>query len=1003
MDQKTTKKAAPARRKGKKGGLSWQVRSEKSSGMTAVLIIVGVVAALAGYLLQSGGVFSLHTDQDAVEQNTVRLNEIVAQNISSLITEGGDVPDWVEITNTGDASVNINHYALMLGSNIADMYSFPDCILDPGECLVVYCEGAEALGSSYAFSAPFKLEASGGDSLVLMNANGKAIDAVQLPELGNDEAYKRAADGSWSTGDPTPGVNNAATVQLQQYSSVSVVQDKVSLSEASSANTLYFADENGQFHDYVEVRNTSGRDVNLEGWYLSDSSDKLKRWSFPDVVIPAGGYLAVHCSGYNRVSDPNHLHTDFKLGSDGENVYLSRPDGHTVSMIEMPVLQTDQACSLVDGAWTTDLAPTPGAANTAEIAAQLNAMRFGDKNSELRINEIMASPTDQEHDWLEIYNGSSQAINLSGYGLSDSPDKPRKWQFPQGTSIQPGQYLGVFLSGGQAETISGFLNADFSLASAGGYTVTLSDPDGNVLDAMYAGKQYGGTAYGRIQGQQGHFYLEYSTPGSGNAAAGYRTRAAEAAASVPGSLFENGERFAVELSAPEGSRIYYTLDASDPDQGSTPYTGPIEVSGTTILRTIVYRDGCMPSLIDTQSYIFGVQNDSNVHVVSLVSDASNLYGNDGIISNYTAEWEKQGHVEIFTADGAKMISQGCGLSLHGMDSRKLPVKTFNVIARSAYGSNRFAYPLFKDRDYAEYHSFLLRPSGEDYQYSFMRDTVLSSLVADTSVMHQKYEPVIVYMNGEYYTLCYMRERINKYSVCQFEGWEGMEKEIDLVRGNKTALVGSNEHFENLINWIKNNDTTTDAAYEYLDSQIDIQNYIEYMALQIFVGNTDTLNVRRYRNHLADGKWRWVLFDLDWSFFNDTDSIRKWLTPGGTGPGNNTDNTLFIGCMKNPTFREKFLVYFGEQMATTFSTENVIARFEAHYNRIKDVLPQYEDKYNLNLDDGISRVIRYAKTRPDKLLNTYFKDCFNFSDAQMEKYFGAALDKIQEYNSGKAGE
>lgn len=1003
MDHKTNKKPASARTKRKKGGLSWEVRSERRGGMIAVIAIVGVAVALALYLLQVGGVFSLHTDQDAVESNTLRLNEIVAQNLSSLITEGGDVPDWVEITNTGSESVNLNHYALMLQSNIADMYSFPDYELKAGECLVVYCEGAEAAGSGSAFSAPFKLEASGGDALVLLNANGKAIDAVELPELGDDEAYRRASDGSWSVGTPTPGVNNAATVVLKQYSSVSVVQDQIILSEASSANTLYFADENGLCHDYVEIRNTGERDVNLQGWYLSDSSDKLKRWSFPEVVIPGGGYLTVHCSGENRRQDPAHLHTDFKLSSDGENVYLSRPDGHTVSMIEMPALQTDQACSLADGKWTVDLAPTPGAANTAEAAAQLNVAIFGDKNSALRINEIMASPTEQEFDWVEIYNGSAQTVNLSGYGLSDSPDKPRKWQFPEGTSIQPGQYLGVFLSGGQDASIAGFLNADFSLASMGGYTVTLSDPEGRVLDAAYVGRQYGGTAYGRMQGQNGFFFFETATPGTNNAGAGYRTRLDAPVASVSGGLFKSGDSFAVELSAPAGSRVYYTLDCTDPHQGATPYTGPIQVSGTTILRAIAYKDGCMPSFIDTQSYIYNVSNDSNVHVVSVVSDPKNLYGNDGIISNYAAEWEKQGHVEIFTADGVSMISQGCGLSLHGMDSRKLPVKTFNVIARSAYGSNRFEYPLFRDRDYESYHSFLLRPSGEDYQYSFMRDTVLSSLMADTSVMHQKYEPVIVYMNGEYYTLCYLRERINKYSVCQFEGWEGMEKEIDLVRGNVTALVGSNEHFENLLSWIKKNDTTTDAAYEYLDSQIDIQNYIEYMALQIFVGNTDTLNVRRYRNELADGKWRWVLFDLDWSFFNDTNSIKKWLTPGGTGPGNNTDNTLFIGCMKNPTFREQFLTYFGQQMATTFSTENVIAKFEAHYNRIKDVLPQYEDKYNISLNDGISRVIRYARTRPDKLLNTYFKECFKFSDAEMEKYFGEALDKIAEYAGKKAGE
>jgi hypothetical protein len=205
-----------------------------------------------------------------------------------------------------------------------------------------------------------------------------------------------------------------------------------------------------------------------------------------------------------------------------------------------------------------------------------------------------------------------------------------------------------------------------------------------------------------------------------------------------------------------------------------------------------------------------------------------------------------------------------------------------------------------------------------------------------------------------------------------------------------------------LDWVKKNDTSTQSAYDYIDSQIDIDNFIEYMSIQIFSGNTDTLNVRRYRNEQADGKWHWALFDLDWAFFNDTDSIGNWLTPGGTGAGRRTDNTLFIACMKNPVFCEKFLTYFGEQMATNFSSENVVARSYERYERIEGVLPQYLQKWNITLTNGLKKLVRYAEERPDKLLNTYFRDAFNFSDAQMEKYFGDALDKIQEYAAGKAG-
>lgn len=999
------KKSGKAGRSPKKGA-SWQGRREEGrSRLLAVIAVIGVIAIVAAYFLDSSALLAVKTDE-SVSSSTVRLNELMTDNISAMVTESGDVPDWIEITNTGRESVNIGKYSLLLGSLINRMYTFPEYNLAPGECLLVYAEGMDVPSSARSeWSAPFKLSPSGGETLVLMNAQGKAVDGVEIPELEADVAYRRESDGSWSAGAATPGAANSSAggAGIYRESGVHLVDGALEVTEVMTYNTLYFADENGEHHDYVEVHNKSNEDVNLAGWYLSDSSDKLKRWSFPAVILPPDAYIVVHCSGYNRRTDAYHLHTDFKIGSDGENIYLSQPDGHTVSMVEAPVLAVDQAYSLTETGWSTEIAPTPGLSNTQSSAAQMHSDVFGDRSGDVYISEVMASAVDQLYDWVEIYNGSAQAVNLTDYGLSDSPDKPRKWQFPSGTTIQPGQYMGVYLSGTEQGSLNGFLNADFAIPAIGGSTITLSDPEGDVLDAIYLPKQYSGSSYGRRQGERGTFYFESGTPGQANTAASYRSRADMAAPSVTGGLFKTGDSFSVSLDAPAGSRIYYTLDSSDPTEGSTLYTGPIQVSGTTILRTKVYRDGCMPSLTDTQSYLYDVQNDGGAYVISLVSDMKNLTGASGILSNYRELWEKEAHFELFTADGERVLGQGCGISLHGQDSRRMPVKTFNVIARNQFsGTNRFEYPIFSERDYDSYQSFLLRSSGEDYGMSFMRDTVLSSLMKDTSVLYQKYEVAIVYLDGQYYTLTYIRERMNTYAICQFENWVGMEDDLDLIKGNDSVKQGSDASFREMLSWLKSNDLSTQAAYDYIDSRVDVDNFIEYMALQIFVGNTDTLNVKRYRNVKADGKWRWILFDLDWAFFNDTDSIGKWLTPGGTGAGKRTDNTFFIACMRNPIFYEKFMTYFGEQMATTFSTKNVLARMEDHYAKIEAALPQYTAQWDVNLNSGIKKVISYAEERPNKLINTYFRNALKLSNADMQKYFGAALDAIEEYAKEKEG-
>ncbi|MBQ8506507.1 MAG: lamin tail domain-containing protein [Clostridia bacterium] len=989
----------------------------------AVIAIVGVAAILGGYLLQSSALLLGNKAASASESASIRISEVMAENASALITDTGDVPDWIEIENAGSSAVNVGKYAMLLESNVNKIYTFPNRVLAPGEYLVVTADGVTSGKANGELSAPFRIPASGGDTLVLLNAQGKSIDAVELPELGVDQSYCRDEDGAWQvSATATPGRKNSLTdASGEVKAAVNVHAGALEISEVMTSNTLYFADENGQFHDYVEIHNTSASAVNLKGWYLSDSSDKLHRWSFPDVEIPAGGYLAVHCSGEDRISDPNHLHTNFKLSRDGESVYLSMPDGQTVSAVDVPALSSSQAYSYFEGSWTTALGPTPSGENSHSSAAQFNAYYFGNRSG-VYINEIMASPSSQNYDWIEIYNGSGQAVDLGGYGLSDDVSKPRKWQFPSGTVIQPGQYMGVYLSGTEAGTLDCLLNASFALAAEGGYTVSLSTADGSVFDAIYLPRQYGGVSYGRSDGESGCFFFAEGTPGTANTTARYRGRADIAEYSVRGGLYRTGQSFTVELSAPEGSRIYYTLDCTDPTESSTYYTGPITVSGTTILRTRVYRDGYMESYMDTQSYLFDVGNEGMHRVVSLVSDPDNLTSQDrGIMikgpnatdtfpygsmnkgANFWMDWEREAHVELYMPSGEQAISQECGIKLHGQYSRAADVKAFKVIARNEYGKNRFEYPIFTDRDYEEYQSFVLRASGQDYNLTFMRDSVLTTLAEDTSVMYQESEVCVVYLNGVYYSMMYIRERITKHSICQFEGWEGMEDDIDLIKANDRVMQGSNATFETMLEWIKDNKDkcNTDEFYDYIASVIDIQNYKEYMAIEIFVGNGDTLNVKRYRNAKDDGKWRWVLFDLDWAFFTDTNSINRWLDPEGMGTGKYTDTTLFIGLMLNDRFRDEFLTYFGEQLATTFSTRSVMAKIEARYDLIDGLLPEYlqklgmsQEKYNKQL----KKFVDYAETRPTKILG-YFDGVFNFSEAEMEKYFGAAIKEIQAWSNG----
>ena len=938
----------------------------------------------------------------------VRLNEVMASNGVTLSLADGSQPDWIELKNVSGAEVWLGGYALMSGDDATQMYRFPAMAIGAGETLLLYADNGVGRGDE--LHVPFRIS-SAGENLKLLDATGAEVDAVTTPRLERDEAYARAADGTWQvTSVATPGAENEI---LAPGSAEALARDvpmqsngAVVITEVMSKTVTYARDRSGRAADYIELTNVSSASVNLEGWRLTDDKLNLAKWMFPAVTLGAGECLLVYCTGIDKRDDPSDLHASFRLAGEGESVILTNREGAATSMVAVPPLNADQAYSLVDGRWTDQLSPTPGAANT-----QTNAWAMGDavlsaSGSPLRISELSACSVDERPDWIELYNAGAENINLSGYALSDNPKNPQKWRFPQGMSIAPGEYVGVFCSG-KDRNEDGWQHTNFKLSSAGGFCLVLSREGTGIVDRVFVPRQYEGVTYGRVSGRQGFYFFAGGSPLSANNGVAYDGKLSAPEYSVAGGLFETGDSFSVALTSVPGAQIFYTLDCTEPDQTSSLYTGPIAVNGTTILRTRVYRQGYLESYTDTQSYLYDVHTEPGVYIVSLVSDPDGLTSDErGIMvkgtgdrPNYRQNWEREASFELFTADGKTAVSQECGISLHGGGSRELPIKSFNVIARNRYGQSRFDYPIFSERPYTSYKSVLLRPSGEDYCYSFMRDSLLTSLMGDSSLLYQKWELSVVYLNGQYYTLDYIRERLTVDTICLYEGWEGMEDDIDLVREETVAVSGSNASFKELLAWCKKNDTSTEAAYEYLGSQIDIQNYIEYMTAEIYTGNTDLLNVRRYRNAKADGKWRWMLYDLDWAFFNDTNSLQSWMDPRGAGARNAADTTLFRACMANPRFRDEFLTYFGQMVATNFSTENVLARIQERWDLLSPFLDEYRTHWKTQLDSGLGVLTKYAKERPEKIIR-YFQSVLNLSNEELERYFGDAIRLIKGEAAGQ---
>ena len=78
----------------------------------------------------------------------------------------------------------------------------------------------------------------------------------------------------------------------------------VTIDEFMASNVSTLPDENGQFHDWIEVRNNEATEVNLQGWRLTDNKNDLSKWVFPSVTLQPGDSILVFSDG---IPDANNV------------------------------------------------------------------------------------------------------------------------------------------------------------------------------------------------------------------------------------------------------------------------------------------------------------------------------------------------------------------------------------------------------------------------------------------------------------------------------------------------------------------------------------------------------------------------------------------------------------------------------------------------------------------------------------------------------------------------
>ncbi len=292
------------------------------------------------------------------------------------------------------------------------------------------------------------------------------------------------------------------------------------------------------------------------------------------------------------------------------------------------------------------------------------------------------------------------------------------------------------------------------------------------------------------------------------------------------------------------------------------------------------------------------------------------------IANWNQDWERAVFFEYFDANGVKQISQSAGVKVSGNCTRGRDQKSLSIYARDKYDDDDFDYLFFKNKpNIKKENSILLRNSGNDQDLTLLRDAFTQELIRGSlDVDYQSYQPVIVYFNNEYRGLMNIREKTDEdYFNANYhiknDAIDFFEKDLYLLSGNSDDAI-------DLSLFIIENDLSIPQNYNFIQSKVDINSFIDYFAAEVYIGNTDwpQNNIKYWKPKAAYGKWRWLLFDTDYGFgfrrtLPDVASFDRLST------ATDFSSNLFNALMKNKSFSDTFYSKLMTVMHTTFSPFN----------------------------------------------------------------------------------
>ena len=485
------------------------------------------------------------------------------------------------------------------------------------------------------------------------------------------------------------------------------------------------------------------------------------------------------------------------------------------------------------------------------------------------------------------------------------------------------------------------------------------------------------------------------------------------------------ESFTLYLSCTDWERqIRYTTNGDTPTATSTLYETPLfldehlystsdiytlpvaplfdqfvpdSVQHAIVVRAAAFdEDGQRVSEVATQTYLIrslGCDH-HGLAVVSVCADSLALFDYDiGILvpgalfnpeyPDYTGnyfqrgmKWERLANVEFYELDNTG-INQQCGMRTHGNRARKAPAKGMKIYAREEYGKKRFKHRFFDTTSIKSFKHLVLKPFSTLWPCVGVQDYLANRLALQMGLEAPNSKPVVVYLNGEYWGVYFLQEKLDDHYL---EDHFGIEPEqCNILCGNgfdawEWALEeesGDGSQFMQLLEWLEDADLSDSLNYAYVRSLVDIDNFIDYQILETFITNADwpANNLRCWQT--GDNKWRFIFFDgddtllkTDFDVFANACYVpnNKWHTGGKS-------TLLFRRLLENNDFKRKFWIRVDELCATVLSYDAVEPLLEEIAGNLRTEMPNHIARFGYpeNIDVwnwGVFLVRNFLENRVD---------------------------------------